>query len=107
MQNSTLPARCRFGRRQAGYTQEQVANLLGWSVKTISQYENQEKSTLRAYIELAKLYAVSLDWLLTGADNKINNDVRLASLIADWEGFSEELKTSIFQVVQQIKRESK
>lgn len=52
-------------RKRNKYTQEEVAQLLGTSQQAISKYENGlREPDLTTLIELAKLYNVSLDYLV-------------------------------------------
>ena len=55
-------------RQRSGLSQFQVAKLLGLeSPSTISHYENQEREvSVERLLQLAKIYDVSLIWLMTG-----------------------------------------
>jgi len=63
----TFGTRLRQARNKKLHTQSQVAQLIGIDFTTISKYENDrsqpDNETLR---ELASLYDVTIDWLLTG-----------------------------------------
>lgn len=69
---SKLGARLKNARRARGYTQEEIAQKLGVSIGTVSGYERDyrepDNDTLKA---LAKLYGVSVEYLITGASNQI------------------------------------
>lgn len=57
-------------RKKAGYSQEQVAEMLGISRQAISKWESgQGKPEIDNIIKLMKLYQVSADYLLLGAEN--------------------------------------
>jgi transcriptional regulator with XRE-family HTH domain len=64
---STFGVRLKQARIGKRLTQNEVAGRLGIDFTTVSKYENNrsqpDNETLR---ELAGLYEVSLDWLLTG-----------------------------------------
>lgn len=56
----------RFLREINNYTQQEIADVLGLSVKQICRYENGEyvPSVISIYI-LSKLYDISMEWFLT------------------------------------------
>lgn len=64
---TTFGVRLKQARKNKRLTQNEVADQLGIDFTTVSKYENDksqpDNDTLR---ELAGLYEVSLDWLLTG-----------------------------------------
>lgn len=52
-------------REEAGYTQNQIAEMLGIKQNTYSQYENGVRELPFEYlIELSKIYSVSTDYIL-------------------------------------------
>jgi transcriptional regulator with XRE-family HTH domain len=61
-----------MARNRRNMTQHQVAELLGIDFTTLSKYENDKSQpdhrTLR---ELASMYEVSIDWLLTGEQGSV------------------------------------
>ncbi|MBB6674834.1 helix-turn-helix domain-containing protein [Cohnella nanjingensis] len=65
----TFGKRLKQARNDKQMTQNEVAGALGLDFTTISKYENNksqpDNETLR---ELAGMYEVSLDWLLTGEE---------------------------------------
>ena len=56
----------RFLREINNYTQQEIADVLGLSVKQICRYENGEyvPSVISIYI-LSKLYDISMEWFIT------------------------------------------
>jgi transcriptional regulator with XRE-family HTH domain len=68
---STFGTRLKKARNNKRLTQNEVADQLGIDFTTVSKYENNksqpDNDTLR---ELAAMYEVSLDWLLTGQLNE-------------------------------------
>lgn len=51
-------------REDRGYTQKQIAEVLGTTQQYYSDYENGKREIpIRVYIALAKFYGVSIDFL--------------------------------------------
>ena len=66
---STLGDRLRMAREQAGLSQAQVARLIDKHRPTISEIEaGRRKVSSEELTQFAKLYDVSLDWLVDSAD---------------------------------------
>ena len=60
-------------RKQAGYSQEQVAEMLGISRQAISKCETgQGNPDIDNVVKLKKIYNVSADYILLGHENNIN-----------------------------------
>lgn len=56
-------------REENKYTQQYVAEILNIRQNTYSQYENEKREIpIRAFIVLAKLYDVSVDYILELTD---------------------------------------
>lgn len=71
-------ARLRKAREDSGKTQAEVARLLGVSQATYGRWENGvDEVPIGVLPVLAKLYGISVDWLLTGQD--VEECVDLAS----------------------------
>lgn len=65
MYNKKFAIRIKQARLNNGYTQQDVANITGISRTNITKYENGNlEPTLNILGALAKLYNVSIDWLL-------------------------------------------
>ena len=68
---TTFGTRLKQARKSKSLTQYEVAARLGIDFTTVSKYENNKSQpdheTLR---ELAGLYEVSLDWLVTGSSSQ-------------------------------------
>lgn len=57
-------------RRKAGYSQEQLADLLGVSRQAISKWEGaQGRPEVDNVVKLSQIYRVSTDFILTGSAN--------------------------------------
>ena len=68
-------------RKQAGYTQEQIADALDVTVAFISNIENDRvKMNLRVLSYYAKLLNVSIDYLLTGKEKESKSTVILSDI---------------------------
>lgn len=69
---ATFGKRLKQARNRRKLTQHQVAEWLGIDFTTLSKYENDKSQpdhrTLR---ELARIYEVSIDWLLTGEHGSV------------------------------------
>ena len=60
-------------RKKAGYSQEQLAELLGISRQAISKWESgQGNPDIDNIIKLTKIYQVSADYILMGCENEPN-----------------------------------
>lgn len=64
---TTFGTRLKQARKSKRLTQNEVAGQLGIDFTTVSKYENNKSQPDNETLsELAGLYEVSLDWLLTG-----------------------------------------
>lgn len=66
---NTVPMILRYVRKQKGYSQKQIADLLNTSAGQVWKYENEDprynqEIPTRHIITLAKFYHVSADYLL-------------------------------------------
>ena len=60
-------------RKAKGYTQEQLANLTGLSVKMFSEAENGHKAMRpENIIKICECLSISTDYLLCGKSSKLN-----------------------------------
>ncbi|SFB28040.1 Helix-turn-helix domain-containing protein [Cohnella sp. OV330] len=67
----TFGKRLKLARQEKHMTQNEVAGALGVDFTTISKYENNRSQPDNEILrELASIYEVSLDWLLTGIDKE-------------------------------------
>ena len=63
-------------RKKKGYTQEQLADLLGISYKSISGAENGQKIMRpESLIKVCEVLDISLDYLLTGELSHTENEL--------------------------------
>ncbi len=63
-------------RSQAGYSQEQAAEILGISRQAVSKWESgQGKPDIDNVIRLAEMYHVTTDYILLGRENDIKIEI--------------------------------
>jgi len=68
-----VAARLRMAREMAGLSQAQVAKKLGLHRPSVTEMEAGRRSvTAEEIVVLADLYAVSIDWLTRGSDEKMD-----------------------------------
>ena len=68
-------------RKKAGYSQEQVADMLGLSRQAISKWESRQgKPEIDNIIKLTEIYHVSADYILLGIDHSARQRLRRAPL---------------------------
>ena len=71
MYTEIFAAKLKQARKDAGYTQEQVAELTGIKRSTIASYEiGRTEPDLETLAKLADFYVVSIDWLLSTKGGK-------------------------------------
>lgn len=61
-------------RKARGYSQQDVANLIGVGRTTYLKYENGDNKPTRKINELARLFQVSTDYLLGNTDSPVAPD---------------------------------
>ena len=67
--NMDISERLQELRKKEGYSQEQVAEMLGLSRQAISKWESgQGKPEIDNIIKLTEIYHVSADYILLGAE---------------------------------------
>ena len=60
-------------RKEAGYSQEQVAGLLGLSRQAVSKWESgQGKPDIDNIVKLTEIYHVSADYILLGTEREVS-----------------------------------
>ncbi|MCD8160530.1 MAG: helix-turn-helix domain-containing protein [Clostridiales bacterium] len=84
-------------RMQHGYTQEQLADVLNMDRSVLSKAEAGKRGLpIEIYVQIADLFFVSLDYLITGKNHR-QNEVHLkenvGNLISLLEVFREQLDT--------------
>lgn len=79
----TIGDRLRIARQRAGYKQTQVKDHTNINNKTLSGYENNvSEPDAKTLVQLADLYNVSYEWLLTGKEDK-SPDEEFNAFISD------------------------
>ncbi len=65
MYREIIPVKLKEARKQAGYTQKQIADILKIPQNTISRYETGEREPdFETLGRLIDFYEVSADWIL-------------------------------------------
>jgi transcriptional regulator with XRE-family HTH domain len=69
-------------RKERGLTQAQLAALIGVKKQTISSYEYKKRAPNRENLtRIAKVFNVSIDFLLGLSDNRINSEIDTSAVI--------------------------
>lgn len=70
--NMDIAERLQDLRKKAGYSQEQVAEMLGISRQAVSKWESgQGKPDIENIIKLTEVYSVSADYILLGTEKEV------------------------------------
>lgn len=73
MANEKIKERLKGTRKKYGYTQQNVADILGIKRATYAKYENgQSVPPIAVFIRLATLYGVNVDYL-SGRETNVRN----------------------------------
>ncbi len=73
----TLGARISAGRKRLGYTQEEFSEKLGVTPQAVSKWENDASCPdIQLLPEIAKIFGISVDELLTGKAANTDNPVK-------------------------------
>lgn len=74
--NMDIGERLQTLRKKAGYSQEQVAEMLGLSRQAISKWESgQGKPEIDNIVKLTEIYNVSADYILLGTEKEASVSV--------------------------------
>lgn len=74
--NMDIAERLQALRKKAGYSQEQVAEMLGLSRQAISKWESgQGKPEIDNIVKLTEIYNVSADYILLGTEKEVSVSV--------------------------------
>lgn len=77
--NRRIGERCRYAREASGYTQEQLAELIGVSTQFLSDAERGVTGmSVSTIIRLCDVLSVSTDFLLLGDDGHLNHENSLS-----------------------------
>ncbi|MCP3944843.1 MAG: helix-turn-helix domain-containing protein [Desulfobacteraceae bacterium] len=80
----TIEKRLKVIRKKAGFSQKQLADVLGITARTLQRYE-KDSSTLpaKAALKISLLCNVDLKWFLVGEDSESNTTDPSVSKIVD------------------------
>ena len=74
--NMDIAERLQDLRKKAGYSQEQVAEMLGISRQAVSKWESgQGKPDIENIVKLTEVYSVSADYILLGTEKEVTVSV--------------------------------
>lgn len=74
--NMDIAERLQALRKKAGYSQEQVAEMLGLSRQAISKWESgQGKPEIDNIVKLTEIYNVSANYILLGTEKEVSASV--------------------------------
>ena len=78
----SIGQRLKQARGQKGYTQRQIADKLGVHSTTISKHElDTAEPDSEALLQLAKIYGVSVEWIMYGHEDKNITETILRDIV--------------------------
>jgi transcriptional regulator with XRE-family HTH domain len=67
--------RIRQARKKKGYTQSELAEIVGISTSSVGQFEvGKNKPTLENLVKISYACNISIEWLVTGHNSKLLNE---------------------------------
>jgi transcriptional regulator with XRE-family HTH domain len=85
-------------RKKRGFSQEELADLLGTKGPAIGRYERGvAKPTIEVAGRLAKILGVSLDYLVGNSDQEM--DSKTQKLIIDVQNLPQDIKEKVFYFI--------
>jgi len=84
----TLGQRIQKGRKEAGLSQEELAEQLGVSRQAVSRWENDNGyPEMEKIIRLSQIYQVSLDYLVGNEQEKPGEDIseKVGMSVMSWQ----------------------
>ena len=86
-------------RNQKGWTQQQLADLLGVTNKTVSKWErNEGYPSIDTLLSLSKLFNVTVDELLNGGSCG-SKDSAMEILLQDWQSVKNKMISNLILFV--------
>lgn len=83
-------------RKEHGYTQEQIADILNLTRSSIANYENGiNEPSISILVAIADLYKVSLDWLTGRTKTRYNSNLYIKDNIENID-----VITSIYEALK-------
>ena len=83
-------------RKEHGYTQEQIADILNLTRSSIANYENGiNEPSISILVAIADLYKVSLDWLTGRTKTRYNSNLHIKDNIENID-----VITSIYEALK-------
>lgn len=88
-------------RKQKGYSQEELASLLGVSRQSVSKWETGESMPeITKLVSLAKVFDVTTDWLLSDEYEEIKNEQ--AILHKSYPDWLDKLPSNMLRMIQKF-----
>jgi|SRR5690554_496995 len=85
-------------RKKRGFSQEELADLLGTKGPAIGRYERGvAKPTIEVAGKLSKILGVSLDYLVGNSEQEL--DVKTQKLILEVQNLPQEIKEKVFYFI--------
>lgn len=103
-----LGERVRKAREKAGHTQKQLAEFLGVTQPTYSQYEASLRlPSLEVFARMVEVLGVSADYLLGGIDREeIRLDDETMKLFAEFKRLNQRDRQFYIELLKLVKRHS-
>ncbi|MGV6862264.1 MAG: helix-turn-helix domain-containing protein [Putridiphycobacter sp.] len=93
-------------RKKRGFSQEELANMIGTKGPAIGRYEREiAKPTIEVATKLSKILEVSLDYLVGNSDTELDKD--LVDKIVSIQNLPPEEQNKIYSVVDALIRDYK
>ena len=87
-------------RKQKGYSQEELASLLGVSRQSISKWETGESlPDINKLMSIAKVFDVTTDWLLTEDDIVTNEE---NTIVKNYPSWLDKLPSNMLKMVRKF-----
>jgi transcriptional regulator with XRE-family HTH domain len=107
---ASFPERLRRLRRDRDWSQGQLANKVGIDVQRISKYERGiSNPPLETLARIARVFGVSLDYLLTGKSSKVEKlqNAQLIERIEELENLPKEYQETLISVLDSFIKRNK
>ncbi|MGB5987661.1 MAG: helix-turn-helix transcriptional regulator [Desulfobacterales bacterium] len=107
---ASFPERLRRLRRDRDWSQGQLAHKVGIDVQRISKYERGiSNPPLETLARIARVFGVSLDYLLTGKSSKVEKlqNAQLIERIEELENLPKEYQETLISVLDSFIKRNK
>ena len=88
-------------RRQKGYSQEQLAELLGVSRQSVSKWEiGEAMPDINKLIGIANIFGVTTDWLLS--NDEVSVEPKIEAPIKNYPSWLDKLPSSMLRMIKKF-----